>query len=102
VAELLQHLIVAPPWYEFLAGVLISTWVGGLGPGILAVLLSTLAMDYFFVPPLHTFSLDIAYLPGLIGFGLSALLISWLTTKRKRAEVSLRQARGGFAEASAR
>jgi len=31
--------------------------------------------------------------PGLIGFGLSALLISWLTTKRKRAEVSLRQAR---------
>jgi two-component system, LuxR family, sensor kinase FixL len=93
MAELLQHLIVAPPWYEFLAVVLISTWVGGLGPGILAVMLSTLAIDYFFVPPLHTFSLDIAYLPGLIGFGLSALLISWLTTKRKRAEVSLRQAR---------
>jgi PAS domain S-box-containing protein len=93
VAELLQHLIVAPPWYEFLAVVLISTWVGGLGPGILAVLLSMLAIDYFFVPPLHTFSLDIAYLPGFIGFGLSALLISWLTTKRKRAEVSLRQAR---------
>ena len=93
VAELLQHLIVAPPWYEFLAVVLISTWVGGLGPGILAVMLSTLAIDYFFVPPLHTFSLDVAYLPGLIGFGLSALLISWLTTKRKRAEVSLRQAR---------
>jgi two-component system sensor kinase FixL len=92
-AELLQHLIVAPPWYEFLAVVLISTWVGGLWPGMLAVLLSTLAIDYFFVPPLHTFSLDIAYLPGLIGFGLSALLISWLTTKRKRAEVLLRQAR---------
>jgi two-component system, LuxR family, sensor kinase FixL len=93
VAELLQHLIVAPPWYMFLAVVLISTWVGGLGPGILAGLLSTLAIDYFFVPPLHTFSLDSAYLPGLIGFGLSALLISWLTTKRKRAEDSLRQAR---------
>ena len=93
MAELLQYLIVAPPWYEFLAVVLISTWVGGLGPGILAVLLSTLAIYYFFVPPLHAFSLDIAYLPSLIGFGLSALLITWLTTKRKRAEVSLRQAR---------
>jgi two-component system sensor kinase FixL len=94
LSELLQHLVVdAPPWYEYLAVVLISTWVGGLGPGILAVLLSTLAIDYFFVPPLHTFSLDIAYLPGLIGFGLSALLISWLTIKRKHAEVLLRQAR---------
>jgi DNA-binding CsgD family transcriptional regulator len=93
VAELLQHLIVAPPLYEFLAGVLVSTWVGGLGPGILVVMLSRLAIDYFFVPTLHTFSLDIAYLPGLIGFGLSALLSSWLTTKRKRAKVSLRQAR---------
>ena len=92
VAELLHYLVDVPPWYEFLAAVLISTWVGGLGPGALAVLLSIVAVDYFFVPPLHTFSLDIAYLPRLVVFGLSALLISWLTTKRKRAETSLRQA----------
>jgi K+-sensing histidine kinase KdpD len=92
VGELLHHLVDAPPWYEFLAAVMISTWVGGLGPGALAVLLSTVAVDYFFMPPLHTFSLDIAYLPRLGVFGLSALLISWLTTKRKRAETSLRQA----------
>jgi two-component system, LuxR family, sensor kinase FixL len=93
VSQLVQHLVDAPAWYEFLAAVLISTWIGGLGPGVLAVLLSTLAIDYFFVPPLHTFSRDRAYLPGLIGFGLSALLLSWLTTKRKHAEVLLRQAR---------
>ena len=93
VSQLVQHLVDAPPWYEFLAVVLISTWVGGLGPGILAVLLSTLTIAYFFVPPLHTFSLDVAYLPGLIGFGLSTLLLSWLTSKRKHAEVLLRQAR---------
>jgi two-component system, LuxR family, sensor kinase FixL len=93
VAELLHYLVDAPPWYEFLAAVLISTWVGGLGPGILAVLLSTLAVDYFFMPPLHTFSLTIAYVPRLVVFGLSALLISWLVTRRKRAEVSLRHAR---------
>jgi two-component system, LuxR family, sensor kinase FixL len=92
-AELLHYLVDAPPWYEFLAAVLISTWVGGLGPGTLAVLLSTLAVDYFFVAPLHTFSLDIASLLRLAVFGLSALLISWLTTRRKRAEVLLRQAR---------
>jgi K+-sensing histidine kinase KdpD len=57
------------------------------------VLLSTLAIDYFFVPPLYTLSLNLEYLPHLVVFGLSALLISWLSDRRKRAEAALRHAR---------
>src|SRR5919197_5695329 len=92
VTELLQHFTNGPPWFVLLAAVMISSWAAGLGPGLLAVLLSALAVDYFFVPPLHSLSLKTAYLP-LVIFGLSALLISWLSDRRKRAEAALRQAR---------
>jgi hypothetical protein len=32
------------------AAVMISSWYGGRGPGLLSVLLATLAVDYYFVP----------------------------------------------------
>ena len=90
VTELLQYFTDGPPWFVFLAAVMISSWAAGLGPGFLAVLLSTLAVDYFFVPPLHSLSLKTEYLP-LVIFGLSALLISWLRDRHKRAEAALRE-----------
>jgi PAS domain S-box-containing protein len=93
VTKLLQHFTDGPPWFVFFAAVMISSWVAGLGPGLLAVLLSTLAVDYFLVPPLYVLSLKIEYLPRLVIFGLSALLISWLSDRRKRAEAALRRAR---------
>jgi len=30
-----------------------SAWFGGTGPGLFSVLISTLVVDYFFVPPFH-------------------------------------------------
>jgi PAS domain S-box-containing protein len=93
VTELLQYFLDGPPWFVFLAAVVISSWVAGLGPGLLAVLLSTLAIDYFFVPPLYILSLKIEYLPRLVVFGVSALLVGWLSDRRKRAEAALRRAR---------
>jgi two-component system, LuxR family, sensor kinase FixL len=93
VTELLRHLVNGPPWTIFLAAIMISSWMAGLGPGLLAGLLSILAIDYFFVPPLHELSLKIEYLPHLVVFGLSALFISWLSDRRKRAEAALRHAR---------
>jgi PAS domain S-box-containing protein len=93
VTELLQHIMDGPLWFVFLVAVMFSSWVGGLGPGLLAALLSILAIDYFFVPPLYALTLKIEYLPGTIIFGLLALLVSWLSDRSKRAETSLRQAR---------
>jgi PAS domain S-box-containing protein len=93
VTELLQYFTDGPPWFVFLAAVMISSWVAGLGPGLLAVVLSTLVVDYFFVPPLYILSLKIEYMPQLVVFGLSALLISWLSDRRRQAEAALRQAR---------
>ena len=41
----------------FFLAILLSAWVGGVGPGLLAAMLATLAVDYFFLP--QTYSLDL-------------------------------------------
>jgi K+-sensing histidine kinase KdpD len=55
---------------------MVSSWFGGLWPGILASLLSTLALDYYFIAPIYTFV--IGPKDNLIVFAASALIISWL------------------------
>ena len=77
----------------FYAAILISAWFGGRGPGLLAVFLATVALDYYFIEPLYTFRPDLKQLGFLVVFGLLALVTSWMGAKRKRAEVALREAR---------
>jgi PAS domain S-box-containing protein len=91
VAQLLQGSMDATPL--FFAAVMLGTWFGGRGPGLFAVLLATLAFDFFFAAPLYKFSLGIYITPRFAVFVMSALLISWLSDKRKRAEGALRRAR---------
>jgi PAS domain S-box-containing protein len=45
------------PTLLFFAAVLLSTWAGGWGSGGLAAVLSTLAINYVWVPPLYTLQL---------------------------------------------
>lgn len=77
----------------FYAAVIVSSWYGGRGPGLLSVLLATLAVDYFIVPPLYTFNFDVKDLAQMAAFAVLALIVSFLSTTRKRAEGLLRQAR---------
>jgi K+-sensing histidine kinase KdpD len=39
----------------FIPAIMVSAWYGGIGPGLFAVGLSILAMDYFIVGPRHIF-----------------------------------------------
>lgn len=59
---------------------------------IALVLLAMLAVDYYFVPPSHGFTLSIATLPYLGSFALLSLIVSFLSAGRRHAEESLRQA----------
>src|SRR5713226_4376160 len=78
----------------FFAAVMVSAWYGGLGPGILATVLSALSLDYFFIAPVHSLSFDWSAILRLSVFLLVALLTSYLTGARKRAEEALRIAHG--------
>jgi len=70
----------------FMASVMVSAWYGGLGPGLLASILSVLASQYFFFPPIHSFAVesgdDIAQ---IVVFSIVTLLITTLTHAQKRA-----------------
>ena len=70
----------------FYAAIVISAWFGGRGPGLLAVVLATVAVDYYFTPPLYSLRPDLKPIGFLIVFGLLAILTSWMGSKRRRAE----------------
>ena len=77
----------------FLFAVSVTAWMGGLGPAILAVVLSAAAFDYYFTQPLHTLYLSLSEIPAfliLISFGT---LIAWFSAVRRGAEERLRAAR---------
>ncbi len=74
----------------FFPAILLSTWFGGTGPGLLSVLLSVLSINFFLLEPKFKFGFGIHDIPHTISFLLGALLISWWSAARKRAEAALR------------
>ena len=89
----LQDSIGNPFWFFFSAAVILSTWLGGTGPGWLAVICSTLAVMYYFTPPLHSFAVTPRELPYFVTFVACEIGVTQLISWRRRTEDSLRQAR---------
>src|SRR5579862_9606794 len=58
--KLLQHFFPYPFLLFFFAAVIASAWNGGAGPGLFAVVISILAVDYFFIPPLDSLVINAA------------------------------------------
>src|SRR6266446_5995901 len=71
--------------------VLLATWFGGTGPGLLAVLLSILSINFFFTEPFFAFEFSVRDIPTTVAFFFSALVISSWSTARKRVENRLRE-----------
>ncbi len=94
LALLLQH-------YHFrdaeapllLFAVAITSWFGGTGPAVVAVVLSLIGFSYFFVQPLYTFYIARSDLPYVIIFAAFAALITRFATMRRRVEEDLHQTR---------
>jgi PAS domain S-box-containing protein len=76
-----------------LMAILVAAWFSGFWPALLASILATLALDYFFTPPLYTFALEIAHIPHLVVFTLIAGVFVGISAARRRAERALKQAR---------
>lgn len=75
----------------FFAAIMVAAFYGGLGPGLLVSALSTLAIDYYFVPPFSTFELSVSNVARAGVFLLVAFLTSWLNATRKRLMESIRE-----------
>jgi len=76
-----------------LVALLAAAWFTGLWPALLASVVATVALDYFFTPPLHTLNPGLAQIPHLLTFGLIGALSAAASASRRNAERSLQQAR---------
>jgi hypothetical protein len=77
----------------FFFAVVLSSWFGGVGPGIFAVLLSAIALDYYFIPPIYALGISVEEAPDMIVFAASAVFVSWLNRGGKWAKYPVRRAR---------
>jgi C4-dicarboxylate-specific signal transduction histidine kinase len=62
-------------------------------PGVLAGVLSAIALDYYFIPPLYAPGISLKEAADISAFVSAALFVSWLSGDQKRAKDSLWQAR---------
>ena len=88
----------AAPVSLFLCAVMFSAWFGGVGPGLLATILSTLAFNYYFLLPTHSLAAKPAEIPRLVIFIASVLFVGALSAAQRSATESLRRARDDLKE----
>jgi len=81
-----------PFWVFFPSAVVASTWLCGKGAGWVTTVLSIVAVQYYFIPPLRSFEVRREDLPFLLAFVGCQIFATRLVNKRKQTEDSLRQA----------
>lgn len=95
---LLQHVIAYPFVFLFFGAIMGSAWFGGSVAGIFAVILSTLVVNYFFIPPFYSMSVAKESQSFLAAFIVCAIAITVVSSARKRAENAIRAARDQLEE----
>jgi PAS domain S-box-containing protein len=68
-------------------------WTSGTGPAIFATALTTLSFDYFFLPPLYSFTIEVQDIPRLVLFAVAASFVVAMSAAQTRAGASLQRAR---------
>ena len=86
------HLQTAPASL-FLCAIMVSAWLGGVGPGLLAIALSCLAFNYYFLDPTYSLAVKPEEIPRFAVFAVSSLLAGSLSAAQRSATESLRRAR---------
>jgi PAS domain S-box-containing protein len=89
----LQHVIAYPFVFLFFGAVMGSAWFGGMVAGFVSVILSSLLVEYFFIPPLYSMSIGKESESFFTAFILCAIAITVVSSARKRAEAAVRTAR---------
>lgn len=89
----LQHFIDYPFVFLFFGAIMGSAWFGGSIAGAIAVVLSSLLVTYFFIPPFYSISVATESQSFLVAFILFAITMNFVSSARKRAETQVKQAR---------
>lgn len=82
----------SPNLFFFFISIVAAAWFAGAGPGWLAVILSMIAVDYFYLPPIYVLDLSVKHIPWFAAFAACAVVTNALSLQRRRIEAMLRQA----------
>jgi PAS domain S-box-containing protein len=82
----------APPTAVFSLAVAIAAWYGGVGPAVVAVLLSITCFVYFFVAPFYSFEISAREIPYTLVFVAWAPVVAWFSLAARKIAEELRQA----------
>lgn len=80
-----------PNLFLFFLVMVASAWFAGPGPGWLSVILSTIAVDVFFLEPRFVLEFSARDIPWLLTFLICSIIANGLSLQRRRAEAQLRQ-----------
>jgi K+-sensing histidine kinase KdpD len=99
-ALLMQRYLQTEPFVSsFLCGVMFAVWFGGIGPGLLAVVLSILAFIFYAAAPGHSFAVEPTEIPRIVLYAMAALIIVSLSAAQRRSVGALQRSEAYLAEA---
>lgn len=100
VTTTLRHLIDAPSFQTpfFVCAIVLSSWIGGGGPGVVATLFSIFAIEFSFTEPRFTFGVTWSEVPKFTVFFAAGVFISMLARRQRRDEEALLVARENLEE----
>jgi PAS domain S-box-containing protein len=88
-----QHNLAYPFLFLFFGAVMGSAWFGGIIAGFLAVILSSILVEFFFFPPYFSMSVAQPSQTYFVAFIFCAIAITLVNSAIKRSEVAVREAR---------
>jgi signal transduction histidine kinase len=77
----------------FDVAIALVAWFAGLGPAVVAGVISAGCFTYFFSEPLYSFEVSSQDLPNFLMFVVWVAIITWFVVVRRRIEDDLRRAR---------
>jgi signal transduction histidine kinase len=93
LTDRLRETFQGTPNSLFFCAIILSGWYGGFGSGILASLLSVLAIKLFITPPPFTQTFPLGDTPRFAIFFIAGVFISWVCERQQRDEAALIRAR---------
>src|SRR5579862_405072 len=89
----LQHFIAFPFVFLFFGAVMASAWFGGFIAGAWAIVLSSVLIAFFFMPPLYSIAVNRELKTYYGAFIVCAIAITVISAARRRSENISRAAR---------
>ena len=90
---LFQHSLAYPFLFLFVGAVMGSAWFGGIIAGFVAVVFSSVLVEFFFVRPLFSMSIAQPSQTYFAAFIFSAIAMTLVSSALRRSETAVREAR---------